>query len=512
MAISIGHSIALVLVALAGCDGAGAGGGEDGNDRDGGLPPAPDPLCEAPLALVDTSRPDRVVGDGSAASCTEAALQSAVAAGGVITFACGDAAHAITVTAPLRATVETVLDGGGLVTLDGGGATRILELDSGFDVDTPTLTVQRLGFVDGRSGGAGGDDTARGGGAIYRDGGSLVVIDSIFQGNHAPATGQDVAGGAIYGFGGGAIVVIGSTFAGNGASNGGAIGGLQSDLTVVNSTLVANQASGSGGNPGNGGTGGAIYQDGIGEATTICGTTLEGNRAGAIGGALFRVSNTGDGSFVMERSAVLGNAVAEADTSLAGGMYLQGVAISIAASTVASNRAGFGGGLWLGQGATVDLRNVTVAGNEAFTSHGGGLWLAGEPTGTILNCTIADNAASGSGSLAGAIFGGAPGLTLRNTLIARQSADLASLAGCDARHGDGGGNLQWPDLGGDRCTTDVGLADPRLGELGDHGGPTPTLVPAAGSPAIGAATGCPPTDQRGEPRGEPCTSGAVEVP
>jgi hypothetical protein len=50
-----------------------------------------------------------------------------------------------------------------------------------------------------------------------------------------------------------------------------------------------------------------------------------------------------------------------------------------------------------------------------------------------------------------------------------------------------------------------------LGALGDNGGTTETLLPAAGSPAIGLGTGCPTADQRGERRAEPCTAGALEV-
>jgi hypothetical protein len=56
------------------------------------------------------------------------------------------------------------------------------------------------------------------------------------------------------------------------------------------------------------------------------------------------------------------------------------------------------------------------------------------------------------------------------------------------------------------------VADPLLGELGDNGGETETMLPGSSSPAVGLGTGCPETDQRGEPRGEPCTAGAVEVP
>ena len=81
-------------------------------------------------------------------------------------------------------TKETVIDGGGLVTLDGGGTTRILYLDSDYNTPTPRLTVQRLTFHAGH-GPPAGDDTAHGGGAIYRDGGSLTVIDSTFDDNHA---------------------------------------------------------------------------------------------------------------------------------------------------------------------------------------------------------------------------------------------------------------------------------------------------------------------------------------
>ncbi len=76
-------------------------------------------------------------------------------------------------------------------------------------------------------------------------------------------------------------------------------------------------------------------------------------------------------------------------------------------------------------------------------------------------------------------------------------------------HDGGGGNLQWPD--GALCTASPLVADPLLGSLGDNGGDTETLLPAAASPAKGLGTGCPATDQRGAPRSDPCTAGAVEL-
>ena len=73
----------------------------------GGGPIDPPPVTCTPLiSLVDTSSPDRMVGDGSPASCTHAELASAVAQGGVITFDCGDADHTIVVTEALTLRID----------------------------------------------------------------------------------------------------------------------------------------------------------------------------------------------------------------------------------------------------------------------------------------------------------------------------------------------------------------------------------------------------------------------
>jgi len=50
-----------------------------------------------------------------------------------------------------------------------------------------------------------------------------------------------------------------------------------------------------------------------------------------------------------------------------------------------------------------------------------------------------------------------------------------------------------------------------LGALADHGSDSENMIPAAASPARGIATGCPPTDQLGHARPEPCAAGAVEA-
>ena len=480
-----------------GSDGGGRGDGGSGGGGDGGGGP-PEARCEAP-ALADVSAPDAVVGDGNPGSCSEAALRAAASDGGVIVFDCGPDPVTIDVSATIEVSRETVLDGGGLVTLDGGGAARILYLDSDYNTPTPRLTVQRLAFTGG-SAPAGGEDTAQGGGAIYRDGGSLTVIDCTFEGNRAPSPGQDIAGGAIYGFGGGEIVVAGSQFIDNQASDGGAIGSLNGDLTVINSRFEGNAATGSGGNPGDGGAGGAIYMDGADEATSLCGVSIRNSTAGAIGGGFFRVSNEDNGTFAMDRSDVDGNRVTADGEGNAGGLYLQGLALTITASTISRNQAFYNGGIWINE-SQVDMQNTTIAENQATGSNGGGVWLGNGPTGTIKNCTIANNHSTADGQVAGAIFGG--GLSLENTLIAGNTAMYTPT--CDTSH-DGAGNLEWPDDGAE-CTDGPLIADPMLGALDERG----VMVPAAGSPAAGIATGCPETDQLGNPRPEPCTAGAVEA-
>ena len=245
--------------------------------------------------------------------------------------------------------------------------------------------------------------------------------------------------------------------------------------------------------------------DGRDEATSLCGVTIADNTAGAIGGGVFRVSNDHTGSFAMDRTTVDHNVVTASDAGNAGGLYLEGLALAITASTISRNQAFYNGGLWINAGAA-DLTNVTIAGNVATGSNGGGVWLGNAPTGTMRNCTIADNHATADGQVAGAIFGA--GLTLVNTIVAGNSAMYRP--SCDGARADGAGNLQWPD--GALCTTGPLVADPLLGALSDNGGPTATMAPAASSPAVDLGTGCPPTDQRGQPRGEPCTAGAVEAP
>ena len=289
--------------------------------------PAGGALVPAAARPVDTSHPDQVVGNGTAASCTSAAVVAAVAKGGVITFDCGAMPVTITMqaTAKVRNTSpEVVLDGGGKVTLSGGGARRILYMDTCDpaqvwttshcqDQATPRLVIQNMTFQDGNSTGQQYD--GGGGGAIFDRGGQLKVINSVFAGNRCDRSGPDLGGAAIRAFSqyqNRPVYVSYSTFRGGVCSNGGALSSIGVSWTVLDSLMTGNQAIGNGANPARagtpgGGSGGAIYNDGDTYHLTVEGTIISGNHAREGGGAIFYVSNDRTGTLLIQGSTLRGN-------------------------------------------------------------------------------------------------------------------------------------------------------------------------------------------------------------
>jgi hypothetical protein len=268
---------------------------------------------------VNTSRPDHVIGDGTPASCTSAAVVAAVAAGGVITFSCGPAPVTIVMTATATVPAASrlvVLDGGGKVTLSGGGKTQVLSMNAGWQQQWPQLVVQNLTVTDAYSATRQvSGSSVYGGGAIFDEGGQLKVVNSTFVGDGCYASGPDLGGGAIRAVGmypGSPVYITGDTFSGNSCSNGGALSGLYANFDVINSLLTSNKAIGWGANPAKagtpgGGSGGAIYTDGNQYDLTIAGTAMHGNTAREGGGGIFFVVNAGGGTLRIESSALRDN-------------------------------------------------------------------------------------------------------------------------------------------------------------------------------------------------------------
>ena len=281
---------------------------------------------------VNTRHPNHVIGNGKPASCTSAAVVRDVAAGGIITFNCGPKPVTIVMTATasvIKTRHLVVLDGGGLVTLSGGGKRRILysdtcagtwSTDDCVDQPYPQIVVQNIGFEDGYNGAHQATCTANipkcwyggvdGGGAVYVEGGQFKAVHSQFVDNRCYAYGPDLGGGAIRAlaqYQNRPVYIVGDTFDGNRCSNGGALSSISVQWNVLNSAFTNNKAVGWGANPAShgtpgGGSGGVIYLDGQNDNVLIAGTVMNDNRAREGGGAVFDVVDSGWGALTFNGS------------------------------------------------------------------------------------------------------------------------------------------------------------------------------------------------------------------
>jgi hypothetical protein len=282
--------------------------------------------------------------------------------------------------------------------------------------------------------------------------------------------------------------------------------------------------------------GGGVLVDG--NATVgITDTAITGNRAGGPrsdgtelgGGNGGGVDVEADGTLSLLRSTVSGNiagdpAAATTTDGAGAGIYAAGT-VTLSDSTIAENRSDYrGGGIFVVPGADVSLESSTLDANAAGADwSGGNLYLDDGSGGSAGGSTTTTQ--SPLGGLLGASTqpidpsdDGEARVSVENSIIADgvagllpdcatgdpQATDIRSLG-----HNLSSGNTC--DLVGDG---DVQTTSPALGPLRDNGGPTDTLAPAAGSPAIDAGldSSCPATDQRGvrRPQGAHCDIGAVE--
>lgn len=458
------------------------------------------------------------VGNGTSASCTEAALNTALAGGGNVYFNCGSTPVILTVTSQKVIAANTVIDGGTngstLITLSGGNKTRIFSTQSNV-----AFTIKNLTLANGF--------TTDQGGAIsngYR--GKLTVTNCKFNNNVSTKSGAFDGGGAIYTQSESTVTIQNSGFTGNKAGNGGAINNLLSNLTVVNSTFTNNQSVRSG----TGGGGGAIYIDGGNGNSgkiSISNSTFTKNTAVLQGGAIFnQLYNTNTSS--IQNSTLSGNSVTgTGNQGFGGGIFVvsNGTAtvLTVANTTLSGNTASNqGGGIWSGNNATVNITNSTIFGNQAVSVDGkngtGGGIMRTSGSINITNSTIAGNTAAFQG---GGIVGGTA-TKVTNTIIANNTAKNGGnnwniKNNCFDALTNGGNNLQFaPSNPNDKdCGAGITTNNPLLGSLANNGGSTQTLALLAGSPAINAGNNaaCPATDQRGvaRPQGGVCDIGAFEA-
>ncbi|MGD2179193.1 MAG: choice-of-anchor Q domain-containing protein [Anaerolineae bacterium] len=384
---------------------------------------------------------------------------------------------------------------------------------------------------------------AHDGGGI-RNYGALTLNNSTVTGNAAPASlGR---GGGIYNRSIGTLTLNDSTVSNNTAGrDGGGIynAGVGADLTLDSSVVSHNTAQGSGGGIYNhsgtvrlddstvadndadsdhdlSGNGGGISNHGT--TTVELNRSTVANNSATYGGGIY---NQGDSTLILSRSTIGDNDCAFSG----GGIYNDNpVAMLILhMSTVEGNDTGRGdgGGIYNGAG-DLSLDKCTVSGNGSGDS-GGGIYTAGSLS--LDYTTIAKNRADfdgdGAGDGGGIRVGGGVA-DARNTIIGDNSDRWPEAPDCSGRLTSLGYNLIEDTSG---CTVASATGDlfgfaPKIGALGDNGGPTWTHALIGGSAAIewipAGASGCQAgvsVDQRGYRRaggagygGSRCDIGAYE--
>ncbi|MBZ0290875.1 MAG: hypothetical protein K8I30_24835, partial [Anaerolineae bacterium] len=470
-----------------------------------------------------------VVGNGTPASCTSAAIQAAINAGnGVITFNCGGAAT-IVIATTLNVDASTgakniTIDGGGLITLDGGNTSRIF-IQNTWGNNGSTLTLQNITLTRGR---ANGGATVANGGAVQSINQSISLaqrpvlnIENVTFttniSNQTSTSSYDYGGAAIYSSGG-SVNVTDSTFSDNHAygSSGAAIHILQSGITVDNTTFTNNTATHQGG---------AIYIDGLGSPTgtfSLTNSSFTGSRSWYSGGAIYVNMYENTNQFIVDRTSFVDNGVEGGDRAqggaICGGSTTAGAGtgndiIRITNSLFSQNFVdrpgtadGSGGAINFNQRAQVTIANSTFDNNraEGMTggANGGAIVIINNITQfEIINSTITNNFA---GWVGGAIMSSSNG-RLRNTIIAYNSAANGGNTwnigqSCSTELIEDGTNFQYPPRNDNPFTTNettcfVGKSainqrglpefqDPLLSPLANNGGPTQTRALQAGSPAI----------------------------
>jgi PKD repeat protein len=199
------------------------------------------------------------------------------------------------------------------------------------------------------------------------------------------------------------------------------------------------------------------------------------------------------------------------DNSDGAGIFNDGT-LTLNDCTLSGNMTANGNGGGILNDHTLTLNDCTLSGNSVNQGDGGGIYSKGS-TITLNECTLVGNSVTnGSG---GGIYNGGSTLTVMNSIVAGNGTNVDVYNGGTLAYG--GSNLV-QTVAGNAGTGPAPLTNaPDLASLRNCGGPTQTMPPLPGSPAIGAgsvAANAISTDQRGYPRTQNgrIDIGAVELP
>lgn len=370
--------------------------------------------------------------------------------------------------------------------------------------------------------------------------GAAVDLGAVESGNAAPTVIVDTLADENDGTGSGGIslrdavaaAAPGSTIAFAPGLAGGTLV-LDGGELVIGKSLVIDGSGLPGGMVLRAGEGWRVLTLLPGKSAILKSVLITGGAESGNGGAIWN-----QGELVLDSCSVV-----DSSTEAYGGGIFNSGYLTLLNTTIARNEAlESGGGIYSDKGAVM-LSGCTVCDNEAWGGHGGGI--NSQATLTVRQSTFSRNFAYCMG---GAIDSSGP-LSLDSSTIAD---NLCSFGSIDYDHADGGGggvnqhtgsfalnntiiagNTDESDMAKDlrgaiSTLTGVNLlssnqgttgfsgiiAPPLLGPLASNGGPTLTMLPQAGSPALNAGgTTSFTSDQRGLPRvaGGTVDIGAVEA-
>jgi hypothetical protein len=381
--------------------------------------------------------------------------------GDTITFA---GPSAITLTnGPLAITKALTIQGPGASVLTVSGS----HVSDVFENYSAGVTISGLTIADGSAGGV-----------INR--GALTLSSCTVRNNASPGSGGGVVNS-------GTLTLSHCMVTGNNAAQDGAGVDNTGTLTLDHCLVWANTA---------GHDGAGVYSSG-GQLTIDHGS-VSANTAAHDGGGLYYSHPSSTAHGTVNACTIWGNGAANG-----GGIYQEAGSyiLDVTNSTLAYNSATNDGGGLDAESSWPMLTSCTLSENTAdlgagiFSRYGLG----------IQCCTIARNTAN---SFGGGLFSASLGPTLENSIVAdNHLADwLQNLAeiGTDVWGPivSWGYDLIQSTIGASIVTNVAGNiygVDPRLGPLGDNGGPTQTMELLPDSPAhdTGNAADAPVYDQRG---------------
>ena len=216
-----------------------------------------------------------------------------------------------------------------------------------------------------------GDDADMGGGGLYNNGSGTIDISGNVNIRGNKATGTSGSGGGILNNVGATLRITDSRIEANEANRAG--GGIEdasgagSEVTITNTKIDRNVVNNA---PGNGG---GIHVGSDGDLS-ITNSTVIANTAGAEGGGLWN----GAGTMTVSATEITDNVAMGDDADMGGGgLYNNGMGtIIVSDGTVimrnkATGMSGSGGGILNNEGATLTISDSRIERNEANRAGGG---------------------------------------------------------------------------------------------------------------------------------------------